>query len=603
MATVIDALVMTLGLDSKEFDKSSKKIDTDLTKVKRKSKKTADEMSAHNKRAAESYRRIKVELLGLLAALGAAAGVKGFLRDMVGGEATLGRLSRNLNVSARSLEAWGTVAAGVGEKASSAYAAMQALQVGLGEARVKGHSALTDTARQYGINLQGVTNPEQAMMRIAAKIRSLPHSEGMYVSGQLGMGSLYNLLDMPQEKLTRYLKFASSLSHITRGSARNAERLQMQWAMLGQRLRGVEERIFTGISPGLSRMMSLFSNWVDSVNWEKIGNEIADIGGQFLKWAKGFDWKSFWAEMKSGAHEVWQMLKELKPLMKFAMTLIPKPAKPGTMGPLDKFKASVKAYGPIGAFFGAGQAGKDLGQNGFWSLSDAQKKAAYKKWVEGGSSYQGKLRRSDISYASALEVYAAQHDPLGIRTNNPLDLKYAGQRGATKGPGDGSGGHFAQFQTMGAGLGAAARQLRLYAGRGNDTINGIVRRFTAGDSPKIVSAYIATVMKIMSKHYKGITANSHLPILKNPQMMAMLMRAMSTAEGTGGYITNAQIMSGAYAGLGPRAYRATHHNSAETHIGKVEVHTKSNDAYGIAKDIHEAVREASLVFPFDSGVN
>ena len=73
------------------------------------------------------------------------------------------------------------------------------------------------------------------------------------------------------------------------------------------------------------------------------------------------------------------------------------------------------------------------------------------------------------------ELAPGKREARGIRNNNPGNLNYVGQTGATKE--EGPNGRFAVFQSAQEGLNALAGQLRLYAKRGVDTVEGMISKF------------------------------------------------------------------------------------------------------------------------------
>jgi hypothetical protein len=109
--------------------------------------------------------------------------------------------------------------------------------------------------------------------------------------------------------------------------------------------------------------------------------------------------------------------------------------------------------------------------------------------------------------------------PLGIRSNNPLNLM--------------PGGREAVYPTMEAGIGAAMRNLmtRRYFGGGNDTAAGIISKWSPanapGNSPEKTANYISAVQQEVG--------TGHLDP-NDPATMAKLLSAMARQEnGAGTY--------------------------------------------------------------------
>lgn len=116
---------------------------------------------------------------------------------------------------------------------------------------------------------------------------------------------------------------------------------------------------------------------------------------------------------------------------------------------------------------------------------------------------------------------AGARQPRGIRNNNPGNLNYVGQPGATRE--SGPNGRFAVFQTAEEGLVALARQLRLYAQRGINSVRAIISKF-APPTENDTQAYIESVSKRL-----GVDANASLNV-NDPRVMQGLMDAIIKVE-------------------------------------------------------------------------
>ena len=115
--------------------------------------------------------------------------------------------------------------------------------------------------------------------------------------------------------------------------------------------------------------------------------------------------------------------------------------------------------------------------------------------------------------------------PLSVRNNNPGNLKFAGQPGATA---DARG--FAVFQTPEAGAAAADNQLNLYMQRdGLNTVRGIVNKWSPVADPGNAAGSTANYANYVAKQL-GISPDQPL----SPQDIPRLRAAMAQFEaGTG----------------------------------------------------------------------
>jgi hypothetical protein len=111
--------------------------------------------------------------------------------------------------------------------------------------------------------------------------------------------------------------------------------------------------------------------------------------------------------------------------------------------------------------------------------------------------------------------------PRGIRNNNPGNIDYRGQAGASL---ENPGGRFARFETAYDGLKAMARQLMRYfegktTGKPLQTLNEIISTWAPGNENN-TDAYIAQLSKSL-----GVAPNAVLN-LKDPQVLSSLMNGI-----------------------------------------------------------------------------
>ncbi|OAK66066.1 hypothetical protein A3K87_09885 [Variovorax paradoxus] len=113
--------------------------------------------------------------------------------------------------------------------------------------------------------------------------------------------------------------------------------------------------------------------------------------------------------------------------------------------------------------------------------------------------------------------------PRGIRNNNPGNLNYAGQAGATKE--GGPGGRFATFETPELGITAMAKNLMAYQDKyAINTVSKIVSRWAPASDGNNVAAYVAAVSK-----QTGFKPDESLD-LKDPKVLAPLISAITKHE-------------------------------------------------------------------------
>ena len=115
----------------------------------------------------------------------------------------------------------------------------------------------------------------------------------------------------------------------------------------------------------------------------------------------------------------------------------------------------------------------------------------------------------------------AQATKRGERNNNPGNLNFAGQAGASL---ERPGGRFARFETAFDGLRALARQLMLYAGRGINSVEKIISTWAPASDNNNTTAYIRAVSQRL-----GVDPRAALN-MSDPQTMSALMSSIIQHE-------------------------------------------------------------------------
>lgn len=105
-ATIVDALLVTLGLDVSGFMKGQKQTGEALKKTRDDATRTAKELDAQGKKAAQFFGQIRDGILGVTAAALGASGIKSFIDKTTASGVAVGQLARNLGMGVEELSAW-----------------------------------------------------------------------------------------------------------------------------------------------------------------------------------------------------------------------------------------------------------------------------------------------------------------------------------------------------------------------------------------------------------------------------------------------------------------------------------------------------------------
>lgn len=278
MATIIDALVVTFGYDTKPATKGEKEVDASLKKIQQASHKLGQQIAVPFKEMSESVSKAKTELLGLLAAFGVTVGLKDFIFGTISGQAEMGRFSETVGVSTQRLDAWNTFARRAGSTAKDVQSALQHASTGIAQA-VFGPSPFLQEALSNGINISGSSTPEQALLLIAQRMHEIADGHGargrqlaLTLGERLGVdtGLGQAILSESMPRMQADLAQLAAHSRATAASVAAAQRLQVQMADISQKFNVIGETIFIKIAPVLERLANKLANFLDSVDWNRV---------------------------------------------------------------------------------------------------------------------------------------------------------------------------------------------------------------------------------------------------------------------------------------------------------------------------------------------
>lgn len=152
----------------------------------------------------------------------------------------------------------------------------------------------------------------------------------------------------------------------------------------------------------------------------------------------------------------------------------------------------------------------------------------------------------------------AQATKRGERNNNPGNLNFAGQAGASL---ERPGGRFARFETAFDGLRALARQLMLYAGRGINSVEKIISTWAPASDNNNTTAYIRAVSQRL-----GVDSRAALN-MSDPQTMSALMSSIIQHENGRNIYSRELINKAAVAGISGKVTEVNQQNTYHIYGG------------------------------------
>lgn len=606
MATVIDALVVTLGLDASGFKKGQEETKESLDKTRKNSEQTAKDMEAAGKRAASFFGSIRTELLALVGVTLSANGIKNFITSTANSLQQLGINSKALDMSAKSLDGWSRAAEAAGSSAEKMQGTLAGFQGMLTEVRTGGgkdnplmialsaFSGATGTSFDYKND-----NSESIMRKIAQNWGRLKNDDlkrryasmfGFDNSTQLALsnGNLVSDAD-------RFAKISKASEEATDKAAKFNRRL----VEMKQNFSAAAQVLFEALIPYIEKLIPLiesFGVWITThgPEIERFFRDTADTINKVAEAAGG-----------------WQNVMEGLLIFIGGKWLL------GMISAIGSVKGALVALSRVSLIAGLVELQKyaEVLEKKYAWLTDNPVANTLNNLpgMEGADSY-GKmfhdwvkekiginLPRAD-GYGQDDEVEQraqSSNAPRGIRNNNPGNLNYAKQSGATKE--SGPNGRFAVFNSMTEGVSALYKQIQLYFQRGTDTISEIVNKYAPASDNNNVMAYINSLVKATGKGAHESLASSDMSTIFS------LLKGIISHENGKGYVSDDEIMRGIQ--VGSRAtmqrnsgsYGGVPANKTDIHIAKAEFVTSANNQQALAQDVQRGVGRNSRLTPSLSG--
>ncbi|MGO9389105.1 hypothetical protein, partial [Rhodoblastus sp.] len=196
MATVIDALTITLGLDASQFRKDQVAVADGSKKLKESLVKDGKDVEKSGKDAAESWGSLKKEILGAISAFVGLDAIKNAVGDVTKFNKEVSQSAQAIGVSAQELSAWGMAVERMGGDANSARASLQHLadvfnELKSGKASPETFFWFSRLMAEGGVKLNAAKPMLDQLPQIAEGLKHIAETQGaaraIFVGRQLGL--------------------------------------------------------------------------------------------------------------------------------------------------------------------------------------------------------------------------------------------------------------------------------------------------------------------------------------------------------------------------------------------------------------------------------
>ncbi|MFT9441033.1 MAG: hypothetical protein ABF593_04640 [Acetobacter papayae] len=300
MATVIDALVITLGLDPKGVKKGSAEAEVAMGKARSAAGKMGDGIDRGAQQGADAIRKLSREALSFFAVLTAGKTLKAFVADTTASNIALGNMARNIGTSAQSLGAWQNVAAAFGGTASDVSGSMQSLVSQF--QTIDGRQNLGRVFGQLGVGLAGangqIRDMNELLPDLARAAQRLGPQQFSALGSQAGFSQGFiNMLEQGPGKIQSLYRALKAYAPTAEDVKKSGE-LQMAWVRLTAQSESFGRSIMTSLTPEVHELMDILSGLIDK-NKDWIRQDIDGYAKRINKAIKEADWKAIGADIRA----------------------------------------------------------------------------------------------------------------------------------------------------------------------------------------------------------------------------------------------------------------------------------------------------------------
>lgn len=576
MATVIDSLVVKLGLDSSDFEAGEKKVAAGLDDTRKSTERVGKDISANGKKAAEFFGQLQSAALKFFAVLTVGRGMADFTRTIVGGGAQLDRMSKRLDTSADTLSRWQGAVRQSGGTGEGLISTLQGLSGEMTQIAISGESSLIPMLGFLGVSLKDSNGKAKTTVELlkdigdAANVKIPNKANRFNILQSMGIDEgTINLLMKGSAERDRLLTSQKGYSDADAKAAREA---QEKWEGVKLQIERTSQAIVIKMLPVLDRLTKAMLEFAEKAVpvLLQIGNVLGDLDDKTNGWSTALLGVLATLRLIGGAgvlSGITRLAGSLGGVIAAALLL---------KG--DESEGTAKAKELSGqAMSGDREAAVKLARtqlgNQWWRTAFGGKVTEEEVQQRADS-----IMRGEQGGAVPVKGSAGSSRPgasRAERNNNPGNLEFRGQTGAV--PEDGSG-RFAKFGSASEGVSALVKQLQRYGSRGIDSLDKIISKY-APPNENDTQAYIDVLSQKL-----GVAPGEKLD-LNDPSTLSGLVKGISRHESGSDFLSNQDVLSGinmAASGGGKQA-------SGAISIGEVKVYTQAQDANGIARDMRGAI--------------
>jgi hypothetical protein len=292
MPTIIDSLVVELGLDNTKFDKGQKDAVNSLRQLENSAQKHVKGVTTETEKLVQSFTAVQGRLLAIGALLAAGLGFESFTAKVARLNAETGFLAQSLGVSTQELQKWEGAGATVGAQANEIAAGFARIKDSMSDLQLGSGAFLSEFSRTTHMRGQGPAvelfdsnhqkrSPTDILVDISKWYAAQPDKAvATRLMSKIGLGQgMTNLIGLGPDELQKRLKRAEQFAP-NDDQIKKFQELGKAFGELTQVADALERLIASKLAPVLTGVLKMLTEWLDGVAGK--GQNPAEAAGSGL---------------------------------------------------------------------------------------------------------------------------------------------------------------------------------------------------------------------------------------------------------------------------------------------------------------------------------
>ena len=271
MPTIIDALIVELGLDAGDLQKKAPQSVATLKKLEGqgdKTEKSVGKISKTSKETARGVENLSRVIGSMLSIIGGTMAVKAFINDFVQTNAQLDRFSKNIGLSVTGISAWSNASERLGGSAQGLQGTLDMLSKSQTQLMITGESGLIPYMSALGVSLADVNGKARPVTEILLDLSERFSHMDRTTANNLGrmMGidqGTMNLLLQGRSELELQIKRQKEQTVVTKAQAEEATRLQKSIVDVKQGFAAFGRSLLMDSAPMLEKVLRILRDFGD----------------------------------------------------------------------------------------------------------------------------------------------------------------------------------------------------------------------------------------------------------------------------------------------------------------------------------------------------